>query len=294
MIIIFSWATKHPSASLWIFKWSCTQTSFLSFHLILCVWPIKGLLLLFSRLRTRPRTLYLIVVTDPEEFTDVSKDLYLSLQHTMVVDTRNSTILPRKGALLRINQVCESFYQFTPEYWVPDFLFLTCVPVSESFSESTFQLSFYSLLCWCRSWQVTQGAMPAFWRRTLSCSSTGSSSGARWVSAVKRSTGLYGDVVNISEPNLLTFSVFSSTSCVFQVLSASLWGGMIFPIGGRPISIADRYLCYFKWSVHDYLSSLCITYYCSATLKRFMFDGFLGRRHTQIYLKIFDYSTLKE
>uniref|UniRef100_W5LG45 Sorting and assembly machinery component 50 homolog, like n=1 Tax=Astyanax mexicanus TaxID=7994 RepID=W5LG45_ASTMX len=81
-----------------------------------------------------------------------------ALSHTMVLDTRNSTILPRKGALLRINQELAGY-----------------TGGDASFLKEDFEL---------------QLNRPFLWG---------------------------------------------------SVLSASLWGGMIFPVGGRPISIADRF-----------------------------------------------------
>ncbi|XP_066525245.1 sorting and assembly machinery component 50 homolog B [Hoplias malabaricus] len=81
-----------------------------------------------------------------------------ALSHTMVLDTRNSSILPRKGALLRINQ----------------------------------ELAGYT------------GGDASFLKEDLE--------------------------LQLNRPFLWG-----------SVLSASLWGGMMFPVGGRPISIADRF-----------------------------------------------------
>ncbi|XP_030631038.1 sorting and assembly machinery component 50 homolog B [Chanos chanos] len=81
-----------------------------------------------------------------------------ALSHTMVIDTRNSAILPKKGALLRINQELAGY-----------------TGGDASFLKEDFELQ-------------------------------------------------------LNKPFILG-----------SVLSASLWGGMLFPIGGQPTSIADRF-----------------------------------------------------
>ncbi|XP_026778397.2 sorting and assembly machinery component 50 homolog B [Pangasianodon hypophthalmus] len=81
-----------------------------------------------------------------------------ALSHTMTIDTRNSAILPRKGALMRLNQELAGY-----------------TGGDTSFLKEDFEL---------------QLNKPFLWG---------------------------------------------------SVLSASLWGGMIFPIGGQPVSIADRF-----------------------------------------------------
>ncbi|XP_065121661.1 sorting and assembly machinery component 50 homolog B [Paramisgurnus dabryanus] len=81
-----------------------------------------------------------------------------ALSHTMVIDTRNSAILPQKGALLRINQELAGY-----------------TGGDASFVKEDFEL---------------QLNKPFIWG---------------------------------------------------SVLSASLWGGMIFPLGSQPTSIADRF-----------------------------------------------------
>uniref|UniRef100_A0A665X2R2 Sorting and assembly machinery component 50 homolog A n=1 Tax=Echeneis naucrates TaxID=173247 RepID=A0A665X2R2_ECHNA len=82
-----------------------------------------------------------------------------SLSHAMVIDTRNSSILPKKGGLLKIHQVCS--------------------PVSPGFFKSSMK------------------------------------------------------------KNLLIF--WLPFEFLLQVLSASLWGGLLLPIGDKPTSIADRF-----------------------------------------------------
>ncbi|XP_062339133.1 sorting and assembly machinery component 50 homolog B isoform X1 [Osmerus eperlanus] len=81
-----------------------------------------------------------------------------ALSHTMSIDTRNSAIFPKKGALLRINQELAGF-----------------TGGDASFLKEDFELQLNRRLVWD------------------------------------------------------------------SVLSASLWGGMLYPIGGKPSSIADRF-----------------------------------------------------
>jgi len=51
-------------------------------------------------------SLYLGFVITLIDISYLILNMMFSSQHAMVIDTRNSTILPRKGALLKINQVC--------------------------------------------------------------------------------------------------------------------------------------------------------------------------------------------
>lgn len=73
-------------------------------------------------------------------------------QHAMVIDTRNSSILPKKGGLLKIHQVCSSRFNQS---------FLKCC------------MKTIPLMLWlCRNLLVTLEEMLVSWRRTLRSSST--------------------------------------------------------------------------------------------------------------------------
>uniref|UniRef100_A0A673JWK3 POTRA domain-containing protein n=1 Tax=Sinocyclocheilus rhinocerous TaxID=307959 RepID=A0A673JWK3_9TELE len=91
-------------------------------------------------------------------FKESGHTLKSALSHTMVIDTRNSAILPRRGALLRINQ----------------------------------ELAGYT------------GGDASFLKEDVE--------------------------LQLNKPFIWG-----------SVLSASLWGGMIYPLGGQPTSIADRF-----------------------------------------------------
>uniref|UniRef100_A0A8C1AAF5 SAMM50 sorting and assembly machinery component n=1 Tax=Cyprinus carpio carpio TaxID=630221 RepID=A0A8C1AAF5_CYPCA len=96
-----------------------------------------------------------------------------SLSHTMVIDTRNSTILPRKGALLKINQELAGY-----------------TGGDVSFLKEDFEIQLNKTLFWD------------------------------------------------------------------SVLSTSLWGGMLLPLGDKPSSIADRFYLGGPTSVRGF--SMCI------------------------------------
>lgn len=96
-------------------------------------------------------------------------DTIFVFQHSMVIDTRNSSILPKKGGLLKIHQVC-------------------CLVLSHGFSSNAIWKQYdttctpgWRFVLWlCRNLLVTLGETPVSWRRTLRSSSTKHSSGTQW------------------------------------------------------------------------------------------------------------------
>ena len=104
-----------------------------------------------------PEAVVIVVISSRSD-----QNAFSSLQHTMAIDTRNSSILPRKGGLFKVHQVGVLLQRFR--------------------AKSPLNIVFHAhveFLC-CRNWQGTSAEMLASSRKTLRFSWTKVFSGTRW------------------------------------------------------------------------------------------------------------------
>ncbi|CAJ0964025.1 unnamed protein product [Ranitomeya imitator] len=132
-----------------------------------------------------------------------------SLSHSMMIDSRNSTILPKRGALLKINQVTASPANSPKlEYDV----------VERGISSNGGGISGVCVLC-----------------RPSGCRM----SHYKAICALQELAGYTGGDVSFLKED---FELQINKRLAWDsVLSTSLWGGMLVPLGDRPSSIADRF-----------------------------------------------------